>query len=142
MLVPVTVKLLPLLTTRPLPPASCRLATDPPPLRVTVLVPSMMQAFVEAVGLPPFQFPGMLQSPLPSVQVVEGAPKLPHWACVVPAAKDRDSTIIRESMGQDAIENGRRGRTTRLPVAAKAEFCTDPSSTFKRQNREPEGILS
>src|SRR5260370_7054568 len=43
MSVPVTLKLLPSLTTRPLPPASCRLYTDPLPARHPLLVPSVIQ---------------------------------------------------------------------------------------------------
>ena len=95
MSLPVTVKLLPSLTTKPLPPASCKLATAPPPVRVTVLVPSMMQAFVEELGVPLVQFPGTVQEPLASLQVVEGPPKLPHWDRAGPAAKERQSTSRR-----------------------------------------------
>jgi hypothetical protein len=76
--VPVTVRALPLLTTKPLPLASCRLATDPLPMTATVLVPSMMQAFVEELRVPLVQLPATDQEPLASFQVLDGAPKLPH----------------------------------------------------------------
>src|SRR5258707_1199961 len=137
MSVPVTVKLLPSLTTRPLPPASCRLATDPLPVRVTVLVPSMMQAFAEELGVPLVQFPGTVQEPLASLQVVEGPPKLPHWDRAGPAAKERHSrSKNREGMAQDALPDKPRRRTTKLPLAAKAEFCTAPPRRLRMSKRQ------
>ena len=89
-----------------LPLAICRPLALPFVSRVTVLVPSKMQAFVEALGVPLVQLPATPQEPLPSLQVVDGALKLPHWARTCPAAKERDSTSMsREGRAQDAIQN-------------------------------------
>ena len=69
-----------------LPAASCRLAVLPVPDKVTVLVPSIMQAFVPLVGTPAFQLPPTVQLPLPSVQVV------PHAASA--AAEKRNTASV------------------------------------------------
>lgn len=83
---------------RVLPLASCKLATSSLVSRVTVLVPLMMHAFVEASGTPLFQFPGVLQVPLPSIQLdPEGDV---HW--MVWALAGRVPTEIRRAMVRNA----------------------------------------
>jgi hypothetical protein len=82
---------------------SCRPLAFPVVSRVTVLVPSRIQAFVEALGVPFVQLPATAQEAVPSVQVVEGALKLPHWDRTCSAAKERDSrSISMEGTAQDA----------------------------------------
>jgi len=61
------------------PVAICRPRTLPTALRVTVLVPFKMQAFVEAVGVPLVQLPSRFQKLFPPFcHKVEGALRLPH----------------------------------------------------------------
>src|SRR5580704_4915274 len=72
-------RLAPPFISRVLPLASCRPLALPAVLRVTVLVPFRMQAFVEAVGVPLVQLPLRSQKLLPPFcHMVDGALRLPH----------------------------------------------------------------
>src|ERR1700685_2578820 len=114
---------------KPLPLASCRPSAFPfvPRVTLTVLVPSKIQAFVEASGVPLVQLPATLQEPVPSLQVVEGPTNLPHWAPACPAANERDSiSMSRKGKAQDAIPKERWERIAGLAIKEKTEHFMGP----------------
>jgi hypothetical protein len=124
-------------TVRVLPLAICRLSTLPFAFSVTLLVVSRMQAFVEDVGTPLVQLEAVLQKLLPSLQVVEGLLKLPHWGRAGPAQKERESRRMRrKGTTQADVPEEERRRIGRCLAGPKTKLFMSPPERSRSKSRD------